>query len=66
MGWEFQTWDDVMRILPELQNNHLKPGIWPSMYTFVQFLYQNGISLYREDVVQTNLAPTLPWTSLGG
>lgn len=51
-----QTWDDVMRILPELQNNHLEFGIWPSMYTFVQFLYQNGISLYKEDVVQTNLA----------
>lgn len=50
-----QTWDDVMRILPELQNHHLEFGIWPSMYTFVQFLYQNGISLYKEDVIQTNL-----------
>ncbi|MGB4431744.1 MAG: extracellular solute-binding protein [Limnochordia bacterium] len=50
-----QTWDDVMWILPELQNHHLEFGIWPSMYTFVQFLYQNGISLYKEDVIQTNL-----------
>lgn len=50
-----QTWDDVLRILPELQNHHLEFGIWPSMYTFVQFLYQNGISLYKEDVIQTNL-----------
>ena len=44
-----------MWILPELQNHHLEFGIWPSMYTFVQFLYQNGISLYKEDVIQTNL-----------
>lgn len=50
-----QTWDDVMRILPELQNNHLEFGIWPSMYTYIQFLYQNGLSLYKEDVIEANL-----------
>src|SRR5690606_30622133 len=26
-----ETWDDVYRILPELQNHHLEFGIWPSI-----------------------------------
>lgn len=51
-----QTWDDVYAILPDLQNNHLEFGMWPSIYTYVQFLYQQGIALYYEDVVEVNLA----------
>ncbi|HHU61610.1 MAG TPA: extracellular solute-binding protein [Natronincola sp.] len=51
-----QTWDDLFKILPELQNNHLEFGIWPSIYTYVQFMYQRGLSLYKEDVVEVNLA----------
>ena len=50
-----QTWDDVFKILPELQNNHLEFGIWPSIYTYLQFLYQKGVSLYQEDGVAVNL-----------
>ena len=50
-----QTWDDVFEILPELQNNHLEFGIWPSIYTYLQFLYQKGVSLYKEDGVAVNL-----------
>lgn len=50
-----QTWDDVFRILPELQNNHLEFGMWPSIYTYVQFLYQRGIALYKEDVIEANI-----------
>lgn len=50
-----QTWDDVFAILPELQNNHLEFGIWPSIYTYLQFLYQKGVSLYKEDGVAVNL-----------
>lgn len=50
-----QTWDDVYRILPELQNRHLEFGIWPSIYTFIQFLYQKGVALYKEDVIAANL-----------
>lgn len=51
-----QTWDDVYAILPDLQNNHLEFGMWPSIYTYVQFLYQQGIALYYPDVVEVNLA----------
>ncbi|NLJ74542.1 MAG: extracellular solute-binding protein [Firmicutes bacterium] len=50
-----QTWDDVFRILPELQNNHLEFGMWPSIYTYLQFLYQRGIALYKEDVIEANI-----------
>ncbi|NMB20465.1 MAG: extracellular solute-binding protein [Firmicutes bacterium] len=50
-----QTWDDVYRILPELQNHHLEFGLWPSYYTFLQFLYQKGVAIFYEDAVQANL-----------
>jgi ABC-type sugar transport system, periplasmic component len=50
-----QTWDDVFRILPELQNHHLEFGLTPSIYTYLQFLYQKGVSLYKEDGVAVNL-----------
>lgn len=50
-----ETWDDLFAILPELQNNHLEFGIWPSIYTYLQFLYQKGVSLYKEDGVAVNL-----------
>lgn len=50
-----QTWDDVYRILPELQNRHLEFGLWPSIYTYLQFLYQKGIALYKEDCIEVNL-----------
>ena len=50
-----QTWDDVYRILPELQNHHLEFGIYPSIYTYIQFLYQKGVALYQEDVIAANL-----------
>lgn len=50
-----QTWDDVYRILPELQNHHLEFGLTPSIYTYLQFLYQKGVSLYKEDGIAVNL-----------
>ena len=50
-----QTWDDVFRMLPELQNHHLEFGMAPSIYTYLQFLYQKGVSLYKEDGVAVNL-----------
>jgi len=30
----------------------LEFGMWPSIYTYVQFLYQQGIALYYPDVVE--------------
>ena len=50
-----QTWDDVYRLLPDLQNNHLEFGLWPSYYTFLQFLYQKGVAIYQEDAILANL-----------
>lgn len=50
-----ETWDDVFRMLPELQNNHLEFGLVPSIYTYLQFLYQKGVSLYKEDGIAVNL-----------
>jgi len=50
-----QTWEDVYAMLPELQNHHLEFGLWPSMYTFMMFLYQQGVAFYKEDCIAVNL-----------
>lgn len=50
-----QTWEDVYRILPDLQNHHLEFGLWPSYYTFLQFLYQKGVAIFKEDAILANL-----------
>ena len=50
-----QTWDDVYGLLPELQNNNLEFGMGANMGTYTQFLYQRGVALYKEDVIEVNL-----------
>lgn len=50
-----QTWDDVYAIIPELQKENLDMGIHLNMGTFMMMLYQKGVPLYKEDVIQTNL-----------
>lgn len=56
MGLEVpQTWDDVYRIIPELQKENMEFGLKPQMDTYQMFLYQKGVPLFKEDVVATNL-----------
>lgn len=50
-----QTWDDVYRLIPALQRRNLEFGLAPNMGTFTMFLYQKGVSLYKEDSIMTNL-----------
>lgn len=50
-----QTWEDVYNIIPELQKRNLEFGLSPSMSTYLMFLYQKGVPLYKEDCVETNL-----------
>jgi len=50
-----ETWKEVYAIIPELQKKHLEFGILPNMGTFEMFLYQKGVALYKEDMVEANL-----------
>lgn len=57
-----QTWDDVLDIIPVLQRHNMEFGItglsgasMPNLNTFLMFLYQKKIALYKEDSVSTNL-----------
>ena len=50
-----QTWDDVYAIIPELQKENMDFGIRLNMGTYQMFLYQQGIPLFKEDVIMTNL-----------
>lgn len=50
-----QTWDDLYRILPELQNSHLEFGFGTNMYTLMIFLYQQRVAFYKEDCIAVNL-----------
>lgn len=50
-----QTWDDVYDMIPELQKRNLEFGLSPTMGTYLTFLYQKGVPLYKEDCVETNL-----------
>lgn len=57
-----QTWDDVLSLIPVLQRHNMEFGItglgggsMPSINTFMMFLYQKGVALYKEDCIATNL-----------
>jgi len=50
-----QTWDDVYRILPELQKRNLEFGLPANINTYLMFLYQKGVPIYKEDGIATNL-----------
>ncbi len=50
-----ETWEDVYAIIPELQKENMEFGIRPNMQTYQMFLYQKGIPLFKEDVIETNL-----------
>lgn len=50
-----QTWEDVYAIIPELQKENLNFGLQPSISTFQTFLYQQGVALFKEDVIATTL-----------
>ena len=49
-----QTWDELLAILPELQNNHLEFGMTPNMWTLAMLLYQQGVAFYKEDCIAVN------------
>ena len=50
-----QTWEDLYKILPELQNHHLEFGFGTNMYTLMVFLYQQRVAFYKEDCIGVNL-----------
>lgn len=50
-----QTWDDVYDVIPVLWRNNLEFGLEPSVNSYCMFLYQQGVPLYKEDAVETNL-----------
>lgn len=50
-----QTWDDVNNILPVLHRNNMEFGLPPSIGAYLMFLYQQEVSLYKADMVETNL-----------
>ena len=50
-----QTWDDVYELIPELTKENLQFGIPAGMATYLMFLYQKGVALFKPDVVATNL-----------
>jgi ABC-type glycerol-3-phosphate transport system substrate-binding protein len=49
-----QTWDELLAILPELQNNHLEFGMTPNMWTLAMLLYQQEVAFYKEDCIAVN------------
>lgn len=57
-----QTWEDVYEIIPILQRNHMEFGLtgltggsMPNLNTFLMFLYQMGVAVFKEDSIATNL-----------
>ena len=50
-----KTWQDVYEILPVLQRHNMNFGLRPNMGSMMMFLYQNEISLFEPDMVETNL-----------
>ena len=50
-----QTWDDVYMMIPELQKRNLEFGLGPDINTYLMFLYQKGVPIYKEDGILTNL-----------
>lgn len=50
-----QTWDDVYKMLPELKKRHLEFGLPANINTYLMFLYQKGVPIYKEDGIATNL-----------
>ncbi|HQD18409.1 MAG TPA: extracellular solute-binding protein [Bacillota bacterium] len=49
-----QTWDELLAVLPELQNHHLEFGMAPNMWTLAMLLYQQGVAFYKEDCIAVN------------
>ncbi len=43
------TWDDVIRLLPTLQQQNMTFGLFPDMSVYSMFLYQMGGSYYNAD-----------------
>lgn len=52
---QLKTWDDILKIIPDLQNNHLTLGLPLQLNTYAMFLYQMGGSFYRDDGKKSNL-----------
>lgn len=50
-----QTWDEVYEIIPELQKRNLEFGLPSNINTYLMFLYQKGVPIYKEDGIATNL-----------
>lgn len=50
-----ETWEDVYELIPELTKENLQFGIPGGMSTYLMFLYQKGVALFRPDVMATNL-----------
>ncbi|HHX01437.1 MAG TPA: extracellular solute-binding protein [Firmicutes bacterium] len=50
-----QTWEDVYAIIPELQKENMDFGLRANTGTYQMFLYQQGVPLFKEDVIMTNL-----------
>ncbi|MBC8553881.1 MAG: extracellular solute-binding protein [Candidatus Brocadiales bacterium] len=51
-----QTWDDIYKILPILQERNMNFGLLPNMYNYMIFLYQRRVPLYKEDNIAVNLS----------
>ena len=58
-----ETWEDFYALLPDLLKNSLEIG-FPIGYQGIQiFLYQNGQSLYNEDLTKHNIETDLAFSS---
>jgi len=50
-----KTWDDILEILPVIQQKNMKFGLSANASTFDMFLYQMGGQLYTDDLKETEL-----------
>lgn len=56
MGLEIpKTWDELDRIIPDLQKMNMTVGIPHDLNALLMFMYQRGTPLYLEDGARTNL-----------
>ena len=56
LGFEApKTWDELFVILPVIQRNNMNFGLGSSNVTFETLLFQNGMSMYNEDLTKSSL-----------
>ena len=54
---DLNTWDSILHsVLPKLQKNSLSFGLLPTIYNYLNFLYQEGGELYLNDGKNSGLA----------